>query len=86
MGTTRDVMTLAHELGHSVHGQLAGEAQGTLQAQAPMAYAETASIFGEMLTFEYMLENLKDKKEKLVLLLSKANDWMKNTYFSIRPL
>ncbi len=76
MGTTRDVMTLAHELGHSVHGQLAGEAQGTLQAQAPMAYAETASIFGEMLTFEYMLENLKDKKEKLVLLLSKANDWI----------
>lgn len=76
LGTTRDVMTLAHELGHSVHGQLAGEKQGTLQAQAPMAYAETASIFGEMLTFEYMLENIKDKKEKLVLLLSKANDWI----------
>lgn len=76
LGTTRDVMTLAHELGHSVHGQLAGEKQGTLQTQAPMAYAETASIFGEMLTFEYMLENIKDKKEKLALLLSKANDWI----------
>ena len=76
LGTTRDVMTLAHELGHSVHGQLAGKKQGTLQAQAPMAYAETASIFGEMLTFEYMLNKLTDKKEKLVLLLSKANDWI----------
>ena len=76
MGSVRDVMTLAHELGHSVHGQLAGEAQGTLQAQAPMAYAETASIFGEMLTFEYLLSTIKNKKEKLALLLSKANDWL----------
>ncbi len=76
LGTTRDVMTLAHELGHSVHGQLAGAKQGTLQTQAPMAYAETASIFGEMLTFEYMLKHTENKKEKLVLLLSKANDWI----------
>ncbi len=76
LGTTRDVMTLAHELGHSVHGQLAGKKQGTLQTQAPMAYAETASIFGEMLTFEYMLNQITDKKEKLALLLSKANDWI----------
>ena len=76
MGSVRDVMTLAHELGHSVHGQLAGETQGVLQAQAPMAYAETASIFGEMLTFEYLLSTIKNKKEKLTLLLSKANDWI----------
>lgn len=76
LGTVRDVMTLAHELGHSVHGQLAGEAQGVLQTQAPMAYAETASIFGEMLTFEYLLSTIKNKKEKLALLLSKANDWI----------
>ncbi|MBD5398569.1 M3 family oligoendopeptidase [bacterium] len=76
LGTVRDVMTLAHELGHSVHGQLAGEAQGVLQTQAPMAYAETASIFGEMLTFEYLLSTIKDKREKLALLLSKANDWL----------
>ena len=76
MGTVRDVMTLAHELGHSVHGQLAGAKQGVLQTQAPMAYAETASIFGEMLTFEYMLEQIKDKREKLALLLMKANDWI----------
>ena len=76
MGSTRDVMTLAHELGHSVHGQLAGETQGVLQAQAPMAYAETASIFGEMLTFEYLLSTIDNKREKLALLLSKANDWI----------
>ncbi|MBD5405602.1 M3 family oligoendopeptidase [bacterium] len=76
LGTVRDVMTLAHELGHSVHGQLAGETQGVLQAQAPMAYAETASIFGEMLTFEYLLSTMNNKKEKLALLLSKANDWI----------
>ena len=76
MGTVRDVMTLAHELGHSVHGQLAGAKQGVLQTQAPMAYAETASIFGEMLTFEYMLEQIKDKRERLALLLMKANDWI----------
>ncbi len=76
MGSIRDVMTLAHELGHSVHGQLAGKEQGVLQVQAPMAYAETASIFGEMLTFEYLISKIKDKREKLALLLSKANDWI----------
>lgn len=76
MGSTRDVATLAHELGHSVHGQLAGKEQGVLQSNAPMAYAETASIFGEMLTFEHMLSTIKDKKEKLSLLLNKANDWI----------
>ena len=76
LGTTRDVMTLAHELGHSVHGLLAGKKQGTLQMQAPMAYAETASIFGEMLTFEYLIKNTKNKKEKLALLLNKSNDWL----------
>ena len=76
MGTTRDVMTLAHELGHSVHGQLAGAKQGTLQTQAPMAYAETASIFGEMLTFEYMINHITNPREKLALLLAKSNDWI----------
>ena len=76
LGTTRDVMTLAHELGHSVHGLLAGKKQGSLQMQAPRAYAETASIFGEMLTFEYLLKQTKDKKEKLALLLNKSNDWI----------
>ena len=55
-GTPRDVMTLAHELGHAVHGILAGRAQGPLLAAAPMAYAETASLFGEMAAFQVLLE------------------------------
>jgi oligoendopeptidase F len=76
MGTTRDVMTFAHELGHAVHGLLAGRKQGALQASAPMAYAETASIFGEMLTFEYMLEHAAGREERLALLLAKAGDWL----------
>ncbi len=91
MGNIRDVMTVAHELGHAVHGLLAGKKQGALQAQAPMAYAETASIFGEMLTFEYLMKNTKNKKERLALLLSKANDWLNSvnrqisfSYFEIK--
>ena len=46
-------MTLAHELGHGVHGILAGEAQGPLMFHAPIAYCETASVFGEMTTFSF---------------------------------
>ncbi|MDR1477195.1 MAG: M3 family metallopeptidase, partial [Rickettsiales bacterium] len=53
-----------------------GEKQGVLQAGAPMAYAETASIFGEMLAFEYMLARTEGKKEKLALLLAKSADWL----------
>ena len=48
LGSNKDVMTLAHELGHGVHGILAGEAQGPLMFHAPIAYCETASVFGEM--------------------------------------
>jgi oligoendopeptidase F len=76
LGTSRDVMTLAHELGHAVHGILAGEAQGVLQADAPMAYAETASIFGEMLAFEHLIGNTRGRKARLALLMSKAGDWL----------
>ena len=54
LGSNRDVMTLAHELGHGVHGILAGEAQGPLMFHAPIAYCETASVFGEMTTFNYL--------------------------------
>src|SRR6185312_9148145 len=53
-GRTRDVMTLAHELGHGVHQVLAG-AQGQLMADTPLTLAETASVFGEMLTFRAVL-------------------------------
>ena len=54
-GRTRDVMTLAHELGHGVHQVLAGE-QGYLMAGTPLTLAETASVFGEMLTFRALLD------------------------------
>ena len=68
LGSNNDVMTLAHELGHGVHGMLAGEAQGTLMAQAPIAYAETASVFGEMTTFNFLKEQLKEKNDTKALL------------------
>ena len=76
LGTERDVMTLSHELGHAAHGMLSGRAQGALQYSAPTAYAETASIFGEMLTFEQMLKTATSDKEKLALLMGKCNDWI----------
>ena len=76
MNKSRDVMTLAHELGHAVHGLLAGKEQGALMQHAPMAYAETASIFNEMVTFEYMLNNTSSDKDKLSLLMNKCSDWI----------
>jgi oligoendopeptidase F len=76
VGTQRDVETLAHELGHGVHGLLAGEAQGGLQMHAPMAIAETASIFGESLVFEEMLKACQNKKQKLVMLMNKARGFI----------
>ena len=76
LGTPRDVATLAHELGHAVHGLLAVEAQGPLMWHAPMPYAETASIFGEMLVFENTLAETTDPKLKLGLLMDKINDGM----------
>ncbi|ABK44670.1 peptidase M3A and M3B, thimet/oligopeptidase F [Magnetococcus marinus MC-1] len=67
-GSMRDVMTLAHEVGHGVHGMLAGHAQGALMASAPMAYAETASIFGEMTTFNFLRERLQQAGDHIGLL------------------
>ncbi len=81
LGARGDAMTLAHELGHAVHGILAGEAQGALMDDAPIAYCETASIFGEMLNFDYQLEKLRsadDARAALCLAASKA-DGMMNT-------
>ncbi len=74
LGTGKDVMTLAHELGHGVHGILAGEAQGPLMFHAPIAYCETASVFGEMTTFTFLKERLKrsgDKNSLLALIMEK---------------
>jgi len=74
LGSTRDVMTVAHELGHGVHGILAADAQGALLFRAPMAYAETASIFGEMTTFRWLLDRTEDDKQRLALLMDKCSD------------
>src|ERR1700692_1255701 len=67
LGSNRDVMTLAHELGHGVHGILAGEAQGPLMFHAPIAYCETASVFGEMTTFTFLKERLSEAGERASL-------------------
>ena len=74
LGSTRDVMTVAHEAGHGVHGMLAANAQGPLMFRAPMAYAETASIFGEMTTFKYLLERAESDEQRLVMLMDKCSD------------
>ena len=73
LGKPRDVMTLAHELGHGVHQVLAAE-QGELLSSTPLTLAETASVFGEMLTFRKLLENAKTKQERKVLLAGKVED------------
>ena len=73
MGKPRDVMTLAHELGHGVHQVLAG-AQGALMAATPLTLAETASVFGEMLTFRSLLAEARTKQERKTLLASKVED------------
>ncbi|WP_342634452.1 M3 family oligoendopeptidase [Phyllobacterium salinisoli] len=73
MGKPRDVMTLAHELGHGVHQVLAGR-QGALMASTPLTLAETASVFGEMLTFRSLLDRTMDKRERKAMLAQKAED------------
>jgi oligoendopeptidase F len=73
LGKPRDVMTLAHELGHGVHQVLAGS-QGALMANTPLTLAETASVFGEMLTFKSLLAKTKDKTSRKQLLAQKAED------------
>jgi oligoendopeptidase F len=72
-GKTRDVMTLAHELGHGVHQVLAAP-NGPLMAPTPLTLAETASVFGEMLTFRKLLANTTDRKERKAMLAAKVED------------
>ena len=72
-GKSRDVMTLAHELGHGVHQVLAAPL-GPLLAPTPLTLAETASVFGEMLTFKALLASASDPKEKKALLAQKVED------------
>jgi len=73
LGKPRDVMTLAHELGHGVHQVLANQ-QGALMARTPLTLAETASVFGEMLTFRALLERTPDPAERHALLAQKVED------------
>ena len=73
MGRPRDVMTLAHELGHGVHQVLAAP-NGPLMAQTPLTLAETASVFGEMLTFRKLLAETTDKKQRKAMLVAKVED------------
>ncbi len=73
LGKPRDVMTLAHELGHGVHQTLAA-AQGELLSSTPLTLAETASVFGEMLTFRRLLSGAKDDTARKVLLAGKVED------------
>ena len=73
LGKPRDVMTLAHELGHGVHQVLAA-GQGELLASTPLTLAETASVFGEMLTFRRLLADAGDPARKKILLAGKVED------------
>jgi oligoendopeptidase F len=72
-GKTRDVMTLAHELGHGVHQVLAAP-NGALMAPTPLTLAETASVFGEMLTFRRLLDATTDPKQRKAMLAGKVED------------
>ncbi len=73
LGKPRDVMTLAHELGHGVHQVLAA-GQGELLSSTPLTLAETASVFGEMLTFRKLLDGAKSQAERKTLLAGKVED------------
>ena len=72
-GKPRDVMTLAHELGHGIHQVLASDL-GPLLSDTPLTLAETASVFGEMLTYRKLIQNTKNEFERKVLLASKIED------------
>jgi len=74
-GKPRDVMTLAHELGHGVHQMLARD-QGPLLAPTPLTLAETASVFGEMLTFRALLAETKSPREKKAMIAGKVEDML----------
>ncbi len=78
-GTQRDVKTLAHELGHGVH-QYLSRVQGYFNCSTPLTIAETASVFGEMLVFDSLMNNATNDEKRLTLLMEKLNDII-NTVF-----
>lgn len=81
-GQLRDVQTLAHELGHGVHQYLSRK-QGELQSSTPLTTAETASVFGEMLVFNRLMDSLDDPREQLALLISKIDDTIATVFRQI---
>jgi oligoendopeptidase F len=74
-GKARDVMTLAHELGHGIH-QVMSAPQGTLMSDTPLTTAETASVFGEMLTFRSLLDGEDNAVRRRILLAGKVEDML----------
>ena len=74
-GKSRDVMTLAHEMGHGIHQSLAAD-QGYLMSDTPLTLAETASVFAEMLTFRHLLDSQDDAKARRYLLAGKVEDML----------
>lgn len=81
-GKLRDVMTLAHELGHGVH-QFLASSKGYLNSQTPLTIAETASVFGEMLTFEKIMSELNEPRERLAFLCNKIEDILATVFRQI---
>ena len=81
-GRARDVQTLAHELGHGVHQFVARE-QGIYHASTPLTTAETASVFGEMLTFQRLLGDQQTDRDRLALIVSKIDDSMATVFRQI---
>lgn len=73
-GQARDIMTLAHELGHGIHSYLANEAQGAINSDYPLTTAEMASTFGEMLVFNNLIEKETDPQARLAMLAEKMED------------
>lgn len=73
LGSTRDVKTLAHEMGHAIHDMFASS-QPMLVAFAPLALAETASVFGEMIVFENLLRRKKTWEEKIIFIVEKVDE------------
>ncbi|MFB3903086.1 MAG: M3 family oligoendopeptidase [Acidobacteriota bacterium] len=81
-GKLRDVQTLAHEMGHGIHQYLSRK-QGALQASTPLTMAETASVFGEMLTFKTLIGRAEQPAVRLSMLMSKIDDTMATVFRQI---
>ncbi len=75
-GKARDIATLAHELGHGIHQYLAGRKQTYFNSSTPLTLAETASVFGEMLTFKSLLSMTTKENERKGLLANKVEDML----------